>query len=102
MKSVNAPSRAPASATNFAASPVRSVKPQPGVCTVSSDDAMVVACTDDSAERVMDLADVMKVSPDRKLPQGAQSEACPPFALHSWMAGGHGASSPTQRHLATR
>jgi len=39
---------------------VISVKPRPGVCTVSSDDAMLVACTEDGAERVMDLADVIK------------------------------------------
>src|SRR6478736_3640823 len=45
---------------NFAASLVRSVKPRPGVCTVSSDDATVVTCTDDGAERVTDLPDVMK------------------------------------------
>ena len=51
---------AAAQATNFAAWLVRSVKPRPGVCTVSSDDAIVVACTDDGAERVTDLADVMK------------------------------------------
>ena len=45
---------------NLAISPVRSVKPRPGVCTVSCDDTIVVACTDDGAERAMDLADVMK------------------------------------------
>ena len=42
MNSVSAPSRARASLMNFAASLVRSVKPRPGVCTVSSDDAMLV------------------------------------------------------------
>jgi hypothetical protein len=36
------------------------VKPRPGVCTVSSDDVTVVACTDDGAERVTDLPDVIK------------------------------------------
>ena len=45
MNSVTAPSRAPASRTNFATSAVRSVKPAPGVCTVSSEETMVVAVT---------------------------------------------------------
>src|ERR1700747_1193117 len=61
MNSVTAPSRAPTSATNRAVSAVRSMKPRPSVCTVSSDDEMVVACTVDGAERVTDLADVIKI-----------------------------------------
>ncbi|MDA9519928.1 hypothetical protein XI06_06020 [Bradyrhizobium sp. CCBAU 11434] len=70
MNSVSAPSRALASLMNFVTSLVRSVKPRPGVCTASSDETIVVACTDDGAERVMDLADVMKGLSTRKLPWG--------------------------------
>ena len=55
MNSVTAPSRAPASRTNFATSAVRSVKPAPGVCTVSSDETMVVAATLESGVRDSDL-----------------------------------------------
>ena len=55
MNSVTAPSCAPASRTNFAISAVRSVKPGPRVCTVSSEDTMVVAVTVDGAEREIDL-----------------------------------------------
>jgi hypothetical protein len=53
---------------NRAASAVRSMKPQPEVCTVSSDETTVVACADDGAERVSDLADVMNLFQLRRLP----------------------------------
>ena len=55
MNSVTAPSCAPASSTNFATSAVRSTKPRPDVCTVSSDDTMVLALTVDGAVREIDL-----------------------------------------------
>ena len=60
MNSVTAPSRARASRTNFATSAVRSVKPAPDVCTVSSDDTMVVAVTVGGRVRESDLGEVMK------------------------------------------
>src|SRR4029453_13929152 len=64
MNSVTAPSRARASRTNFATSAVRSVKPAPDVCTVSSEDTMVLALTVDDAERERDLGVVMtQISP---------------------------------------
>jgi hypothetical protein len=47
---------------NFAASAVRSTKPRPDVCTVSSDELTAVTCTVARAERVTDLADVIKHS----------------------------------------
>ena len=77
MNSVRTPSRAWTSLMNFAASLVRSVKPRPGVCTVSSDDAMVVACTDDGAERVTDLFDVMKGLSIRKAAVGWAKRSVP-------------------------
>src|SRR6185369_16470528 len=52
MNSVTAPSRAPASRTNFATSAVRSVKPAPGVCTVSCEETMLVAATVDGGVRI--------------------------------------------------
>ena len=55
MNSVTAPSRARASATNFATSAVRSVKPAPDVSTVSSEDTMEVAVTAEGAVRERDL-----------------------------------------------
>src|SRR5258708_2520041 len=64
MNSVSAPSRAPASPANLAISAVRSVKPRPEVCTVSSEDTVVVALTKDDGERENDLGEVMNsVSP---------------------------------------
>jgi hypothetical protein len=54
--SVTAPSRAPASRANFATSAVRSVNPVPRVCTVSSEDTMVVAATVEEVVREMDLS----------------------------------------------
>ena len=60
MNSVTAPSRARASRTNLATSEVRSVKPAPEVCTVSSEDTMVVALTEERAVRERDLGAVMK------------------------------------------
>ena len=45
MNSVTAPSRARASPKNFATSAVRSAKPAPEVCTVSSEDTMEAAVT---------------------------------------------------------
>src|SRR5882724_9454245 len=59
MNSVTAPSRAPASRTNFATSAVRSVKPAPGVCTASCEETMVVAATVDSGVRESDLGEVI-------------------------------------------
>ena len=59
MNSVTAPSRARASRTNFATSAVRSVKPAPEVCTVSSEDTMVVAVTAEGVVRERDLGAVI-------------------------------------------
>src|SRR5882757_7329145 len=59
MNRVTAPSFAPASFTNFAISAVRSVKPRPDVCTVSSEDTMMVARTVDDGERESDFGEVM-------------------------------------------
>src|SRR5690349_14103909 len=63
MNSVTAPSRACASATNFATSAVRSVKPAPEVCTVSSEDTMVLALTAEGVVRERDLRAVIKGTP---------------------------------------
>ena len=57
MNSVTAPSRARASVTNFATSAVRSVKPAPDVCTVSSEDVMVLALTTEGVVRERDLGE---------------------------------------------
>ena len=60
MNSATAPSRARASVTNFVTSAVRSVKPAPDVCTVSSEEAMEVAVTTEGVERERDLGEVIK------------------------------------------
>src|SRR6185312_14666172 len=59
MNSVTAPSLARASVTNFATSAVRSVKPAPDVGTVSSEETMEVAVTDEAAVREREFGDVM-------------------------------------------
>ena len=59
MNSITAPSRAPASRTNFATSAVRSTKPRPDVCTASSDDTMVPALTVESGVREIELGAVI-------------------------------------------
>jgi hypothetical protein len=59
MNSVTPPSRARTSRRNFAISEVISTKPAPDVWTVSSDDTMVFAETDDGALRV-DFAELIK------------------------------------------
>src|SRR5258708_2101396 len=64
MNSVPAPSCAPGSLTNLATSVVRSTKPAPEVWTVSSDETMVLALTEDNALRESDLGEGMNsVSP---------------------------------------
>src|SRR6202011_4000119 len=60
MNSVTAPSRAPASLTNFAISAVRSTKPRPEVRTVRIDDTMLLALTVDDGERESDFDEVIK------------------------------------------
>src|ERR1700736_2168133 len=59
MNSVTAPSRAPASRTNFVISAVRSLKPRPEVSIVSSDVTMVVGLAADGGVREGDLAAIM-------------------------------------------
>src|SRR6202022_1828170 len=70
MNSITAPSFAPASFTNFAISAVRSVKPRPDVCTVSSEDTIVVARTVEGAVREIDLSEVMRAQ-NRRVGKGA-------------------------------
>ena len=60
MNSVTAPSRAPASLTNFAISAVRSTNPRPGVWMVRIDDTMLLAPTVEDGERENDFDEVIK------------------------------------------
>src|SRR6185437_10878631 len=55
MNSVTAPSRPPASRRNLATSGVRSTKPAPDVCTVNSDDTMLLAATEDGLRATIGL-----------------------------------------------
>src|SRR5437762_13656084 len=96
MNSVTAPSRACTSRTNFATSAVRSVKPAPDVCTVSSEDTMVLAVTIEGAVREGDLGAGIKINLRRvgqrrvsDVPTsscidkaGGHASLCPPYKLN--------------------
>src|SRR3954454_24167470 len=81
MNSVTAPSLAETSRTNFATSRVRSTKPAPAVCTVSSDDTMVPAATRDGAERDNDLDEVTSNLPGKILLHAVRHLDQPPPGL---------------------
>src|ERR1700710_2576486 len=81
MNSVTAPSLAEASLTNFATSRVRSTKPAPGVCTVSSDDTMVLATTVDGALRDNDLDEITSYLPGKILLHALRHLHQPPPGL---------------------
>src|ERR1700728_2175907 len=63
MNSVTWPSTAPASPMNLATSAVRSRKPRPEVCAVSSDDTIAFALTTDKGEREGNLGVMNSVAP---------------------------------------
>src|SRR5207253_10938213 len=61
--------------TNFAASALRSVKPAPSVCTVNSEDTMVVVLTVEEGVREMDLDEVITSLPIRRPGEGPSNLA---------------------------
>ena len=71
MNSVTAPSRARASRTNFATSEVRSVKPAPEVCAVSSEDTMLLAATVEGVVRESDFRAVIGYISQHVVPANA-------------------------------
>src|ERR1700754_256964 len=81
MNSVTAPSLAEASAANLATSRVRSTKPAPEVCTVSNDDAIVLAATAVSCVRDNDLDEITSNLPRKILLHALRHLDQPPPGL---------------------